>query len=272
MTPSNQSRPAFTRLDLTVLTVLCLLLCPLVLPAAQRAKQNADKMKCSNNLKTLANGVLNLHGTFGIFPPLVGDFPNEKMHGTLFFHILPYVEQDKLFKSSEGDDGRFLVWNNDVYSKVVDLFLCPADTSGGKDNRYEGWLALSSYVANFQVFGDPVNNTMQGKSRIASVTDGLANTIFFAERYQICNGTPSGWGYAGESLQAPAFGYLSMGLFQDQPAQKDCDPMRAQAIHPGGIIVGLGDGSVRSVAVSICPDTWWKAIAPDDGLPMGLDW
>jgi hypothetical protein len=273
MAPSNQTRPAFTRRDLTVLTVLCLLLCPLFLPAAQKAKQNADKLKCSNNLKTLILGLHNCHDTYGLLPPIVGDFPPDKHgHGTILFHLLPYFDQNELYKSSEGEKDHFSIWNNGVYSKVVDLFLCPADTSGGKDNRYEGWLALSSYGANFQVFGDPVNNTMQGSSRIASVTDGLSNTIFFAERYQICNGTPNGWGYAGESSQAPAFGYLNLDLFQPQPAQKDCDPALTQSNHPGGIVVGLGDGSVRTINLNLSPDTWWKAIIPNDGLPMGNDW
>jgi len=271
MTPSNQRWVAFTRLDLTVLTVLCLLLWPLFLPAAQKAKQNADKMKCTKNLKTLALGLLNCHDTMGMFPPLVGVYGHQN-HGTIYFHLLPYLEQDNLYNSSEGKKAHFSNWNNGVYSKVVDLFLCPADTSGGKDNRYEGWLALSSYGANFQVFGDPVNNTMEGSSRIASVTDGLSNTIFFAERYQICNGTPNAWGYAGESLKAPAFGYLSLAQFQAQPAQKDCDPVLTQSNHPGGIQVGLGDGSIRTIHVDISPDTWWKAIIPDDGLPMGNDW
>jgi hypothetical protein len=273
MTPSTQTRPAFTRLDLTALTVLSLLLCPLLIPAAQKAKQDADKMKCTKNLQGLGLGLQNCYDTLGMFPPLVGVYaPRNQSHGTIYFHLLPYLEQDNLYNSSEGEKAHFSNWNNGVYSKVVDLFLCPADTSGGKDNRYEGWLALSSYGANFQVFGDPVNNTMQGSSRIADVTDGLSNTIFFAERYQICNGTPNGWGYAGESVQAPAIGYLNLALFQPQPAQKDCDSTLTQSNHPGGIVVGLGDGSVKTINLNLSPDTWWKAIIPNDGLPMGNDW
>jgi hypothetical protein len=272
MTFGTGHRPGFTRADLLALTILCALICPLVLPAAQKAKDNADKTTCTNHLKNIVLAVHNCHDTYGLFPPLVGDWPTEISKGTLFFHILPYLEQDKLYRSGEGEKASFSVWNNGVYSQDIEVFLCPADTSGGKDHRFEGWLALSSYGANYQVFGDPVNNSMQGRSKVADITDGMSNTIFFAERYQICNGTPMGWGYAGESLQAPAFGYLSLGLFQDRPAQKDCDAARTQAIHPGGILVALGDGTVRSVAVEISHDTWWKAIVPDDRLAMGNDW
>jgi hypothetical protein len=40
----------------------------------------------------------------------------------------------------------------------------------------------------------------------------------------------------------------------------------------GGIIVGLGDGSVRLVGTSISPTTWANAIMPADGNVLGSDW
>jgi hypothetical protein len=38
------------------------------------------------------------------------------------------------------------------------------------------------------------------------------------------------------------------------------------------MIVGLGDGSVRTVASGISLTTWWSACIPNDGNVLGADW
>jgi hypothetical protein len=266
------SRPAWALREFVVLTIVTFFSATLFLPAVQNAKQNEAKNKCASNLKQIVLATHNCHDTYSKFPPLVGAFPNDKGYGTVFYYILPMLEQDILYRCGEREKGHFSVWNNDVYGKVVKTFLCPADSSGGADHLHDGWLALSSYAANFQIFGDRIGNTMQGSSQMADIRDGTAFTILFAERYQTCNGTPLGWAYGGESTSAPAFAYLSAGKFQDQPAQKDCDPTLAQGIHAGGIQVALADASVRFVSSNISPQTWWLAVVPDDGMPLGNDW
>jgi hypothetical protein len=60
--------------------------------------------------------------------------------------------------------------------------------------------------------------------------------------------------------------------FQDKPAVKACDPLRLQAMSAGGIIVGMGDGSCRTVSSGVSTPTWGRAIDPADGLPLGSDW
>jgi hypothetical protein len=42
--------------------------------------------------------------------------------------------------------------------------------------------------------------------------------------------------------------------------------------HTGGILVGLGDASVRFVAQGISPTTWWAAATPNVGDIVGPDW
>jgi hypothetical protein len=45
------------------------------------------------------------------------------------------------------------------------------------------------------------------------------------------------------------------------------------AVSPhAGMIVGLGDGSVKNVASTISPNTWKEACTPDDGIALGSDW
>jgi prepilin-type N-terminal cleavage/methylation domain-containing protein len=51
-----------------------------------------------------------------------------------------------------------------------------------------------------------------------------------------------------------------------------CDPNVLESPHTGAMLVGLGDGSVRTVTSGISVSTWWNACVPDDGMPLGSDW
>jgi hypothetical protein len=62
-------------------------------------------------------------------------------------------------------------------------------------------------------------------------------------------------------------------IFQIQPPQPACINMYTpQALSSSGISVSLFDGSVRMVATSISVNSWWLAVQPNDGQPMGADW
>jgi prepilin-type processing-associated H-X9-DG protein len=280
MAPAQHRRPGFTLFQLLVVLALLGLLLALLLPAIQKARQAAARIQCSNNLRQICIAIHNCADTNGgKLPPLAGSYPGPEDaknngRGTVFFHILPYLEQDNLYKNArDKESGNYSVWVNSTYAVLLKVYQCTQDTSGGANGLYEGWLATSSYAANFQVFGDPANNTLQGLARFpASITDGTSNTIFFAERHQICNEVPNAWGYEGDYLWAPAFAYLSTGKFQVLPTAQQCDPTLPQSPHPGGINVGLGDGSVRFVADTISPQTWWYAITPNGGEVLGNDW
>jgi hypothetical protein len=57
------------------------------------------------------------------------------------------------------------------------------------------------------------------------------------------------------------------------PAQVgNCDPHYLASFHPGGIVVGLGDGSVRLVSQSISKSTWLAVCYNTTGIPVGPDW
>jgi hypothetical protein len=263
--PVRSPRRGFTLSGLLVTLALLLVLLGLLLPAVQKVREAAARMKCQNNLKQLVLACHNCNDTFAKMPPSVGSFPNATSDGTVHFYLLPFVEQDAVYGLANDGAGNYSAWNKNVYSYNIPTFRCPHDASGGLALLYDGWLATTSYASNFQVF------TLAG-AKLSDVTDGLSNTIFFAERYQVCNQTPCAWAYSGESEWAPMFAYSSVAKFQQQPAQAQCNPALAQAIHPGGIAVGMGDGSVHTASILLGPKTWWLAICPNDGLPLGNDW
>jgi prepilin-type N-terminal cleavage/methylation domain-containing protein len=146
--------------------------------------------------------------------------------------------------------------------------------------------------------------TTGGKHIPADFPDGTSTTIIFAERYAICapdgNGDNGGtqWpsrfepqtspyvGYGGPANSGLAYGsnqpgqqsqtWGVQGFFQVRPipwlGAGGCIPGIASTGHTAGIVVGLGDGSVRICAASMSPQTWWMAMVPDDGNVLGADW
>ena len=256
-------------IELLVILGILLFLLGFLVPVVQRVRSAASRSQSLNNLKQLA---LALHATNDVYkklPPVVGSFPvmNEKK-GTLFFHILPFIEEVNVYQEAEGDVTRKGRLGGPAYSMIIPTFLNPKDKSAPPNNRYKGWLATTSYAANWMVFG----HTDGGTASIPrTFPDGTSNTLVFAERYQMCNGSPCAWGYSSLYTWAPMFGYYSKGKFQNAPTQEQCNPELPQAIDPAGIQVALADGSARLIHERISSETWWNAIDPADGNPIGQD-
>ena len=264
-TRSHHFRPAFTMIELLVILGILVFVLGMLFPAIRQVQRAASRTQSINNLRQLALAMHNIHSVYNKLPPVVGSFPNkDEKAGTLFFHILPYIEQENIYQKAKGD-----VNKNATYGTVIPIYLNHKDTSAPPGNLYKGWLATSSYAANWMAFGNTAGGTA---SLPASFPDGTSNTIVFAERYQMCNGTPCAWGYASLHTWAPIFAYYSKGKFQSAPMQADCNPALPQATDPAGIQVALADGSARTVSENISSETWWNATDPADGNPLGPDW
>src|SRR5262249_5148521 len=155
---------------------------------------DAIRMQGSDNLKQLCLGFINCADTYqGRMAPTIGAFPIDGPNGgqgTLHFHILPFIEQGNIYNQSF-DGTRYRVSYEGTVAKMVQVFRAANDPSAPPDGIYDDWLALCNYPANYLVFLDG------GKRYPAAIPDGTSNTIFFAQRYQMCNGQPHAWGYDG---------------------------------------------------------------------------
>ena len=60
--------------------------------------------------------------------------------------------------------------------------------------------------------------------------------------------------------------------FQTTPPPDGCQQNVTQSPHPSAMMVGLGDGSVRSVSPSVATQTWYNACHPYDGRALASDW
>jgi prepilin-type N-terminal cleavage/methylation domain-containing protein len=152
-------RIGFTLIELLVVIAIIGVLIALLLPAVQKVREAANRVQCANNLKQIGLAIHNFHDTNGRFPPQPisgwGDLPDSTTHnwsygpaynaqgvplpvksqsaGT-FFQILPFIEQDNLWKTSD--------WNG-----INNNFAPP-------DNRWHPSAANFGYPGSVQ-YPDP---------------------------------------------------------------------------------------------------------------------
>ncbi len=302
----------FTLIELLVVIAIIAILIALLVPAVQKVREAAARTQCQNNLKQIGLAVHNFHDTFKVLPPVesvavgtgspYGAFRSPcGSHGTLFFYILPFVEQSPLYKAGNGD-------SMNLPSQVVTVYLCPSDPSVTNANSYGGCGVMqsldvqrngfgsSNYAANVMVF-DPRGT----KSIGPSMPDGSSNTVIMAERYRNCSPDPANgggctlpaWAWntirnGGDPWSSPTFGSSQAGIwqmnadgaqfsygntpFQAGPSAQQCNWWVTQGGHTGSMQVGLGDGSIRSVSPSLSLTTWTRACNPSDGNVLGSEW
>src|SRR5436190_6564633 len=94
-------RPGFTLIELLVVIAIIGILIGLLLPAVQKVREAANRMKCQNNMRQVTLATHNYHDAMGCFPfGVINTIRNDpgwdQQRYTWMQVVLPYIEQAAL--------------------------------------------------------------------------------------------------------------------------------------------------------------------------------
>jgi hypothetical protein len=139
------------------------------LPAIQKARESASRAVSMNNLKQLAIVMHMYHDAHGHLPPAVVIGPDGKTPHSWRVELLPYVEQDQLYKQYKQDEP----WDSDANKKVLAqmpaIFRSPSDEPHGNNADY------------FVLTGKGTMFSGKEGIKLSDITGGTSNTIMIVE-------------------------------------------------------------------------------------------
>jgi prepilin-type processing-associated H-X9-DG protein len=276
-------------IELLVVIAIIAILVGLLLPAVQKVREAAARLKCENNLKQWGLAMHNYHSTNSRFPYGAVHSPRAGWPCFLF----SYIEQQPL-ASQYRYDLPFYQSPNVVTSSLtgvlcnqVPLYYCPSFPGGplySKGDVY--WRIKGNYavcfgketppiaaaVTNYGPFGFSDGGSTPRKVKLSDITDGTSNTLLMSE---MLTGPETGSDGRGDMHNDDVDNGRFMTLLTPNTTSPDViyytpytgDPrmpavkgsgsnFAARSLHSGGVNAVLCDGSVRFFSSDISTSVW----------------
>ncbi len=287
------SRRAFTLIELLVVIAIIAVLVGLLLPAVQKVRESASRLKCKNNLKQVGLALHSYHDRMGAFPPgyssgVASDGSDTGPGWGWATFLLDDLEQGNLRRQINTSAAIGAAGHADARRQVLPVFLCPSDPPVGTftTTTVAVEVAHANYVG---VFGtnEMEDNPGAGNGaffrnsrvRVADVRDGLSNTFVVGERSRnialaTWTGAVPGAGVPLTADPAEVEGHflLVLGRGDHEPNSPSAHIDDFYSRHPQGLNCLFGDGSVHSIGNAVNPAVWAAVQTRNGGEPVGGNW
>ena len=270
-------RHAFTLIEHLVVIAIIAILIGLLLPAVQKVREAASRIKCKNNMKQIGLALHNYHDREGRFPPgyLTGVTSGGVETGPGWgwgMFLLPDLEQDNLRRTINHTVAIGDASHAAARTQVLPVFLCPSDDAIGTfaTTTVPVTVAHANYVGVFgtnEMEDNPGGGNgvfyRNSRVRMGDVLDGLSNTYFVGERSSdIALAT---WTGAIPGAEVPlrrdpsereGHFLLVLGRGDHQPNSPSSHIDDFYSRHAQGLNCLFGDGSVHSIGNGVNPAVW----------------
>jgi type II secretory pathway pseudopilin PulG len=171
------TRPAFTLFQLLALIALFAFLLGLLLPAVAKVRAAAARAQSQNNLRQIALACHNYASTGGTFPEGC-----DRNHFSAAARLLPYIEQDALYKTIDFTKPITDEANKQARSTVLKVFLNSQDPVQSVTDGYAPTNYLFSAGAKYSLTDNDGIFYMNSAIRLpADIPDGTSNTVLAGE-------------------------------------------------------------------------------------------
>jgi len=286
-------RQGFTLIELLVVIAIIAILIGLLLPAVQKVREAAARMKCSNNLKQIGLGLHNYESGYGYYPPCGNTTPAPQGH-SIFTYLLPYLEQDNLYRSLDINQSIVAPANlvSIAATSRVKIYECPSAPDRVADYQAAGYLpvpqaarlgvvdygvvtGIGSPFTSLLPAGTPAGDTglllYNTKPRVADCTDGLSNTAVIVEDAGRIFRFENGRQVAGVNSSGGSWlDYNSEYYVHGGPTGAGCtvnctNDNEIYSMHTGGAQALRGDGSIYFMKSTIAPGVLAAVISKSGG-------
>lgn len=268
----------------------------LIMPQIQAAREAARRTQCTNNLKQFALGMHNYASAYDRLPmsAVLG-----KGHGnghSGFMGIMPFLEQTAVYNAYNFSLENWDDSNATAMKVKIATFVCPSNTEAKllpldaseiKDHHDKvlpgknkfgplhygmnwGGVRAASGAEQEKAYGpswrglmltvvDPDSKEPTTNVKFADVTDGLSFTVAFSEKLDSFGWGVGGWGGSEFDVNTT-------------PVDPGKDAMQKRvftgSLHPKGMNIAMGDGSVRFVTNKLEQKVWHDLTTRASGEPI----